>query len=735
VGFDGNIAYVRGIHELVPPGAKPPSIEGALGGEYTIEDRAHLVTGRLADPRNPSEAIMNAQAAAELGVHVGSVIRVALNSDAQEIPLGSPTGPSSLPPVRVASVRLVGLVVFPHDVAQDDYNRLGSAMVLLSPALTHRLATCCAYYSYSGVTLSPGAHLRTVEAAISRAGIVVQGVGGFQTNAPFVAAAGRAIRPVSVALALFGGLAALALLVVVVQVVERQLRRQRVDAATIRALGAGQAMTIADSCTGLGVAACVGSALAVVVALALSPLFPLGPVRPVLPTGLHADWTVLGFGLLALAALVGGICVLESYRLDPHRVSRVGGLVRPPSRASRATASSSLPVSAVTGIRFAVDPGDRDPVPVRSAMLGAVLAVLVVVSTVVFGSSLNQLVTHPSLYGWNWNYALLSGFAGDEDLPGPQSAHLLAHDRFVTAASGVYFASLFIDGQDWPALGTAPGATVGPPVLTGHGVQARNQVVLGSVTMAALGAHLGDTVRVGGRGGGKKVRLTVVGTATMPALTGPGMGVGAIIDYHLIPPAVRNTQGNLVPGPNAYFIRTDGPPGLALRSLQSIGADINNPTAPSPGSAGGAVALLRPVEIVDSHSMVAIPTVLGAGLAGGAVLALGATLVASVRRRRRDLAVLKTLGLSARQLGSVVAWQSSVIVAIGVVVGLPLGIVLGHVLWDQFAQAIAAVPEVNVPPLPLLLVAFGALVLANVVALVPARLAGRTPTAVLLRAE
>jgi hypothetical protein len=626
-------------------------------------------------------------------------------------------------------------VVFPHDVAQDDYNRLGSAMVLLSPALTHRLATCCAYYSYSGVTLSPGAHLRTVEAAISRAGIVVQGVGGFQTSAPFVAAAGRAIRPVSVALAVFGGLAALALLVVVVQVVERQLRRQRVDAATIRALGAGQAMTIADSCTGLVVAACVGSALAVVVALALSPLFPLGPVRPVLPTGLHADWTVLGFGLLALAALVGGICVLESYRLDPHRVSRVGGLVRPPSRASRATASSSLPVSAVTGIRFAVDPGDRDPVPVRSAMLGAVLAVLVVVSTVVFGSSLNQLVTHPSLYGWNWNYALLSGFAGDEDLPGPQSAHLLAHDRFVTAASGVYFASLFIDGQDWPALGTAPGATVGPPVLTGHGVQARNQVVLGSVTMSALGAHLGDTVRVGGRGGGKTVRLTVVGTATMPALTGPGMGVGAIIDYHLIPPQVRNTQGNLVPGPNAYFIRTDGPPGLALRSLQSIVAEINNPNAPSPGSAGGAVALLRPVEIVDSHSMVAIPTVLGAGLAGGAVLALGTTLVASVRRRRRDLAVLKTLGLSARQLGAVVAWQSSVIVAIGVVVGLPLGIVLGHVLWEQFAQAIAAVPEVNVPPLPLLLIAFGALVLANVVALVPARFAGRTPTAVLLRAE
>ena len=737
VGFDPNIDYLRGVHAHVPPGAKPAVLEGAMGGEYTTQDRAHLVAGRFANPESPSEAVMNAQAATELGIHIGSVVRVALNSDAQEVLLGSPTGPSSLPPARVFSLRLVGIVVFPHDVAQDDYNNLGSAMVLLTPALTHRLAVCCAGYSYSGVTLAPGAHLRSVEGAITRSGVTLakSGLGGFQTSAPDITAAGRAIRPVSVTLAVFGGLAALALLVVTVQLVDRQLRRQRGDAATLRALGAGQVLTIADSCTGLVVAAVAGSVVAVAVALALSPLFPLGPVRPVLSADVHADVTVLGFGFIALVAGLVGICVLEAYRLDPHRVGRGQHLVHSPTLATRVAGSSSLGVSAATGIRFALEPGERDPVPVRSAILGAALAVLVIVSTVVFGASLNQLVDHPSLYGWNWNYALLSGFAGDEDLPAQQSASLLAHDRHVVAASGVYFVTLDIDGQAVPSIGTSPGARVGPPLLSGHGVQARNQVVLGSSTMAALGVHLGDTVRAGGRGGGKTVRLTVVGTATMPALMGPGMGVGAVIDYHLIPPNVRNTQGNLVPGPNAYLIRTDGPPGRALRSLESVVASINNPNAPSPGSAGGAIALLRPVEIVDSHSLVAIPAVLGAGLAAGAALALGATLVASVRRRRRDLAVLKTLGLSGRQLASVIGWQSSVTVAIGVVIGVPLGIILGHVLWVQFAQAIAAVPEVSVPPDPLTLIVVGAFVLSIVVALIPGRLAGRTRTAVLLRAE
>jgi ABC-type lipoprotein release transport system permease subunit len=61
--------------------------------------------------------------------------------------------------------------------------------------------------------------------------------------------------------------------------------------------------------------------------------------------------------------------------------------------------------------------------------------------------------------------------------------------------------------------------------------------------------------------------------------------------------------------------------------------------------------------------------------------------------------------------------------------------VLGRSLWFDFAHKIHAVPEPTVPALTILLVAIGALILANIVAAVPGRQAARTQTAVLLRAE
>ena len=141
------------------------------------------------------------------------------------------------------------------------------------------------------------------------------------------------------------------------------------------------------------------------------------------------------------------------------------------------------------------------------------------------------------------------------------------------------------------------------------------------------------------------------------------------------------------------------------------------------------------MQIVNYRTMGNTPALLGAGLALGAVVALGLTLIASVRRRRRDLAVLRTLGFNGRQLASIVAWQSSVAVGIGTVVGVPLGIILGRFLWSLFANEIDAVPSPSVPVTSVVIIVVRGLVLANVVAALPGRLAARTPTALLLRAE
>ena len=130
-----------------------------------------------------------------------------------------------------------------------------------------------------------------------------------------------------------------------------------------------------------------------------------------------------------------------------------------------------------------------------------------------------------------------------------------------------------------------------------------------------------------------------------------------------------------------------------------------------------------------------MPAVLAGGLAAGAVAALGLTLVASVRRRRRDFALLKTLGFTSRQLAAVVAWHSSAIAAVGLVVGVPAGIAAGRWLWLAFAHELSAVPDPVVPAGSIALAAVAALVLANLIAALPGRAAARTPAAIVLRAE
>ena len=108
-------------------------------------------------------------------------------------------------------------------------------------------------------------------------------------------------------------------------------------------------------------------------------------------------------------------------------------------------------------------------------------------------------------------------------------------------------------------------------------------------------------------------------------------------------------------------------------------------------------------------------------------------MAARVRRRRRDLALLRTLGFSRRQLMATIAWQASVAGVTGVVIGVPLGVVLGRWLWTLFARNIYAVPRPTVSVISIVIVALSALVLANVVAAVPGRIAARTSTAQVLR--
>ena len=145
----------------------------------------------------------------------------------------------------------------------------------------------------------------------------------------------------------------------------RQVRVGASDVATLRALGASPAATSIDALIGVTGAVIVGSLLAVVVAVAVSPLAPIGPVRPVDPSpGIDFDWTVFGFGLVVLIVVLTAAGVALGYRAAPHRAAQRARTTARRSSVAAAAASGGLSAPAVTGIRFALEPGaSATPLP------------------------------------------------------------------------------------------------------------------------------------------------------------------------------------------------------------------------------------------------------------------------------------------------------------------------------------------------------------------------------------
>jgi ABC-type lipoprotein release transport system permease subunit len=143
----------------------------------------------------------------------------------------------------------------------------------------------------------------------------------------------------------------------------------------------------------------------------------------------------------------------------------------------------------------------------------------------------------------------------------------------------------------------------------------------------------------------------------------------------------------------------------------------------------------RPRDIRDYAAVRATPLVLSAVLALLAVGALTHVLLTSVRRRRRDLAMLKTLGLTRRQVLGVVGWQASALATVALVFGLPLGLVAGRWSWEAFAKSLGVSGGATVPVLPVLLAIPVMLLIANLIAAGPGSSAARLRPAAILRRE
>jgi putative ABC transport system permease protein len=710
---------------------------GSLDDMLFNQDRFTVTAGHRADPRNRHQVELSETAAQALGLHVGQHFDVFVNGTG---------GPGGRPfPVTVAGIGLLN-----REVVQDQIERFPT-YVVATPALTRALFGS-SVFAYFGVQVdgTPGA-----VAGVERdwtGDPNLQYFTDFQVAAQTAQEADQSIRPEALALGAFGCIAGLTTLLLALEELARQRRDRDDELRTMRSLGAPPAMTVTDGLIGAAVAILVGGVLAAAVAIALSPAAPIGPARAVYPDrGFAADWTVLGLGTLALVGLLLGAAIIGAALSAPHRLTARRAYAGRPGLAD-AVFRWGVPPSTAVGARFALDAGrGRDRGSTRWVLVGAVTALLVVSATLTFGHSLQNLVAQPSLYGWNWDYAVQSS-DGYGPIP-QQTVQATLHRTHGIAESGVYFASLQLDGVEVPTLLAYRSAPVAPPIVSGHSLEAKNQIVLGSSTMAQLHKQLGDTVAMRYVPGfpRKAIRLTIVGVATMPAIgiaegLHSSMGVGAII-----PADNGRLTEQLGPqgypgcnGPNMVFLRSDGTVSDASvhHAAQDLATAASLVLAKEPASnqtcdgyQASVLAVQRPAQIVNYRSMGLTPLLLALALAAGATLALGMTLIASVRRRRHELAILKAIGFTPGQLQWSVVWQAGIVAVVGIVVGVPLGLALGRWLWTLFAEEIGAVPAPVVPTSSVVVACLIALALAVALSAVPGRIAARTPAASALTPE
>jgi hypothetical protein len=410
------------------------------------------------------------------------------------------------------------------------------------------------------------------------------------------------------------------------------------------------------------------------------------------------------------------------------------------SALARAAATAGLPATVVVGTRNALEPGRS--VPVRSALIGAIAAVTAVVSAVVFNASLGGLVSHPARYGWNWDTVIQAEAGYGSFNPGTMSK-LLGGQKAVAGWSEFSFTQLPVDGRVFPALGLRHDlGSVQPPTTAGRPLTGGDQVELGAVTLAALGKKVGDTVRIGPPPFTRTVKIT--GTVTLPsfgigAAEHVSLGRGVMVPEATLLAAMganrpKQKGGESLPVfPSAVAI--DWAPGSTGAQRAAL---VHRVVAANPdGTPGGTYELHSALasEVVNTEQMGGQPLALGIGLAAAAVLSLALTVLSLVRRRRHELALLKTIGMTRRQVRAVIAWQTTLTLLIAVVIGGPLGVIGGRLAWRAFAGSLGVAPIVQVP-LTVVVLALAAIVLAgNLLTGLPAAVAARTRPAIELRTE
>jgi len=691
------------------------------GNELHTIDRPGVVAGRIPDRSDTTALVVNETAARLHDLRVGSRLRVGFFR-VQDLP-ESPTG--KIPKPAAEYTLHVAAIVRPFDDATraSDDPRLSGSFVL-SQALSQRIAPFGSIFGGLAVALHDRSQLPAYERAARRIG--GSNVLDFQLISGTLERAHRGNRPYVAALWLFAALAALAGAGVVAQLATRQQRGESASQPELRALGATRHdLVLAAALRALFIGG-TAAIVAVFVAWLGSALMPIGPMRILEPDrGLNFDATVIGWGAGAALVLIVLLGIAVAWRRRPP-------VPRRSSRLGDALARTGAPVPAVAGVRMALDPGRGDAaVPVWSTVVGVGLALAALVATFGYAASLTKFTTTPSLYGWVWTAQVEPG----------QTTSVAQLERAVTSltrnpelhATVGGYAQPEIGGKTIGAVALQPGR--GVPVIDvvrGRAPERADEIALGATTLRTLHTHIGDSLDVGI--GSVRRPFRVVGQAVFPrfapypASEPTGLGVGGVMTLdglRRFGPLDTSERSPLSASP---FILIDGP-------RRGLDAEVQKTVFGGDPQGGLVLGPQRPNDVASYAHLKRTPLVLVGLLVLLAVATLAHLLVTAVRRRRKDLAMLRTLGCRAAQVRRVVLVQATTLVALALVVAVPVGVIAGRVLWAATARWLGVPVRQVVPGGEIAAVVLGAFGVGAIAALVPAIRAGRVDPAEILRSE
>jgi hypothetical protein len=682
------------IFGAISPGGYDEILDG-----FVFAGTAEATGDRLVDGRDPEtgrlgEFVASKDYAEENGLSIGDTVRLfTLTPErvAETGFTGEPDGPT------IDGV-LVGLVDGPADLSDPTGTAVFPAALLDDP----RIGTSGSVHA---VDLADGASLDELRTQLD----TIEGGDVLRLEADVIGPdTRRAVDAQALGLWILAGLASLVTIAALGQLLVRHVRLSAAETSVLSSLGATRAQIAAETTARAGVIAAVAAALATVLAMSASGIFPFGFVRRVEPDrGLHGDALVLAVGAFVLAlGMVGWVVLMTRFRRSAAPRGRPVGVDAIAAR---------CPTSAMaTGVRFALS--SRDATTLASRLGGVVVMAVALVGTLIFALSLQRLVTEPARYGVNYDAQIDDG---SEQVP-PDRRAVLETDPDIADVNYYTSSTTRVEG----AGATIPVAGVervrgllDPPLLSGRLPAGPEEIAIGRVSADRLDASIGDVLTLAGPDAAADYEIT--GLIVPPLIRGNDLvGEGGLVTSA----GYRRLDPEAVPQSAAFRLRADPSPAAVERLTDVFG--------PPPDPAAN-----RPPLIRNEARITYVPYVLVVLLAVLAVLLVMSGAYTAVRHRNHEVAVLRSLGAERAWLVRAVNWLAVVSTLVPAAVGVPLGFIAGRLVFRSYADGLGAV---NSAAAPFVIVALGLAVLVAlgaVAATVAGRTARRVVPARLLHAE